>query len=90
MILNTLTYNVLTLIYLSKDPCVLDDSKIRSLILSISVTLCLATRHVYISRQMPAFFKYTLGNTYMLYIFDMAIDPGHILEQAGSDTENWL
>ena len=37
---------------------------------------------------MPAFFKYTLGNTYMLYIFDMAIDQGHILEQAGSDIEN--
>ena len=30
---------VLTLIYLSKDPSVLDDSKIRSLILSISVIL---------------------------------------------------
>ena len=36
--------------YLSKDPSVLDDSKIRSLILSLFVTLCMATRHVYISR----------------------------------------
>ena len=34
---------MLTLIYLSKDPSVLDDSKIRSLILSISVTFCMAT-----------------------------------------------
>ena len=52
MILNTLTYTVLTLIYLSKDPSVLDDNKIRSLISSISVTLAyrMATRHVYISR----------------------------------------
>ena len=33
-----------------KDPSVLDDSKIRSVILSLSVTLCMATRHVYISR----------------------------------------
>ena len=33
---------------------------------------------------MPAFFKYTLGNTYM-YVFDMATDQGCILEQAGSD-----
>ena len=41
-------------------------------------------------QQMPTFFKYTLGNTYMLYVFDMAIDQGHILEQAGSDIENWL
>ena len=23
---------------------------------------------------MPAFFKFTLGNTYMLYVFDMATD----------------
>ena len=38
---------------------------------------------------MPAFFKYTLGNTYM-YVFDMATDQGRILEQAGSDIENWL
>ena len=39
---------------------------------------------------MPAFFKCTLSNTYMLYVFDMATDQGHILEQAGSDIENWL
>ena len=32
---------------------------------------------------MPAFFKCTLGNTYMLYVFDMATDQGRILEQAG-------
>ena len=64
----------------------LDDSKIRSLILSISVTLCMAARHVYFSRgKMPAFFKCTLGNTYMLH---MATDQGRILEQAGDDIEN--
>ena len=34
---------------------------------------------------MPAFFKCTLSNIYMLYVFDMATDQGHILEQAGSD-----
>ena len=39
-----------TLIYLRKDPSVLDDHRIRSLMLSISVTLYIATRHVYISR----------------------------------------
>ena len=37
---------------------------------------------------MPAFFLCTLGNTYMLYVFDMATDQGRILEQAGSDIEN--
>ena len=31
---------------------------------------------------MPAFFKCTLSNTYMLYVFDMATDQGDILEQA--------
>ena len=41
-----MTYTVLTLIYLSKDPSVLDDGNIRSLIWSLSVTLCMATRHV--------------------------------------------
>ena len=67
----------------------LDDSKIRSLILSISVTLCMAARHVYFSRgKMPAFFKCTLGNTYMLHVFDMATDQGRILGQAGDDIEN--
>ena len=25
----------------------------------------------------------------MLYVFDMATDQGRILEQAGSDIENW-
>ena len=29
-------------------------------------------------------------NTYMLYVFDMATDQERILEQTGSDIENWL
>ena len=33
---------------------------------------------------------HTIGNTYMLYVFDMATDQGRISEQAGSDIENWL
>ena len=42
---------------------------------------------------MPAlrFSFFTLGNTYMSYIFDMALtDQRRILEKAGSDIENWL
>ena len=80
------------------------NSKIRSLILRISVTLCMATRHVYISRGrfqihyfgliklviFPAFFKCTLGKTYMLYVFAMTTEQGRILEQTGRDIENWL
>ena len=27
---------------------------------------------------------------YMLHVFDMENDQGRILEQAGSDIENWL
>ena len=33
---------------------------------------------------------HTIGNTYMLHVFDMATDQGRILEQAGSDIDNWL
>ena len=68
----------------------LDDSKIRSLILSISVTLHGDSPCLHELRQMPAFFKCALGNTYMLYVFDMATDQGRILEQAGSDIDKWL
>ena len=49
----------------------------------------MVTRHVYFSRGIDAF-KCTLGNTYMLYVFDMATDQRCILEQAGSDIEGWL
>ena len=51
----------------------------------------MATRHVYISRgRCLRFSSAQLGNTYMLYVFDMTTDQGHILEQARSDIENWL
>ena len=51
---------------------------------------------IYLSKfTLPAadacvFQVHTIGNTYMLYVFDMATDQGRILEQAGSDIENWL